>query len=205
MRVGAILGGSLAAVLGIVALFSACSSVTHEKRPGPPASGAKSAAVHTSSARAASSEVADAGPLDADAPATASVPHDCKDPQVAILNHPDGGIVFNNAMTSADAGFIDRSQALLDVLGQQAHAFRCCFDPWVRAHVDEVGTMLLRLTLAPDGGVVKADIDPERSDFEDEPTRACLLGVARSATYPPSPTARETTLEYPLRVGAMGR
>ena len=56
----------------------------------------------------------------------------CSAPISVITNRPDGGVVFNNAMTSADAGSIDRGQAVIDAVAAHTDAFRCCFDAWFR-------------------------------------------------------------------------
>jgi hypothetical protein len=129
----------------------------------------------------------------------------CNDPRAVVLNHPDGGTVFNNALTSADAGFIDRTQGVLDAIANRSQAFRCCFDPWLEQAPSGEGQLLLRVTLAPNGDVSAAEIDSARSDIRNATSVACVLAVARGIDYPPSPTKKETIVEYPFRVGAAGR
>ncbi|MBI4702967.1 MAG: AgmX/PglI C-terminal domain-containing protein [Deltaproteobacteria bacterium] len=132
-------------------------------------------------------------------PASATPLAGCEHPLSVILNHPDGGVVFNNAMTSADAGFIDRTQGVLDAIGGAAQQFRCCLDGWAGRQRGVEATAMLVLLLGPDGTVAKASVDPERSTLKNPTTEACLLAVARRVTYPASPTGKETTVEYPFR------
>ncbi len=125
----------------------------------------------------------------------------CPSPSAQILNYPDGGVVFNNAMTSADAGFLDRTQGVLDAIAAKGQALRCCFEPWLAEAPHAEGRVLLVVALAPDGAVTSAEIQSARSDIENATTRACLVAVARAADYPPSPSHVATTVEYPIRVG----
>jgi hypothetical protein len=61
---------------------------------------------------------------------------------------------------------------------------------------------MLQLTLAADGGVQAARIDPQRSTITDPPTLACITGLARDIAFPPSPSGKATIVEYPIAVGA---
>ena len=106
--------------------------------------------------------------------------------------------MFNNAMTSADAGSIDRGQAVIDALTAQTDAFRCCFDAWFRDHDAVEQRVMLTVELAPDGRLKSATTDPERSTLNDEVVFGCLAAVAGDATYPTSPSGQPTVVEYPL-------
>jgi hypothetical protein len=139
---------------------------------------------------------------------TSPTPHElqqlfaCSEPTAVLLNHPDGGTVFNNAMTSADAGFIDRTRGVLDAIASKKQSIRCCFDPWLRGAPAARGRVLVRLTLAPEGAVTGAEIDSARTDIDNGTTHACLVAVLRGIDYPASPTGKPTTVEYPFVVGA---
>jgi hypothetical protein len=118
------------------------------------------------------------------------------------LNHPDGGVVFNNAMTTADAGHIDRMQRVLDELAARAQRFRCCFDVWGDDHPGEEGELMLIITLSPAGEALEVRVDDERTTIEDQMAQACAMDAASRPGYPTSPTGNTTIVEYPFRVAA---
>ncbi len=122
----------------------------------------------------------------------------CSAPISVITNRPDGGVVFNNAMTSADAGSIDRGQAVIDAVAAHTDAFRCCFDAWFRNHDGREARVMLKVELAPDGTVANTTTDPERSTASDEVVLGCVAAVAGDITYPTSPSGQATMVEYPL-------
>jgi hypothetical protein len=202
-----IVGSSLAAGLFGTAAFGACRTNPADVPPptAAPTSSALIAPGPSAPSGASTSEAsASAAPSPENAAAEAALKaRSCTDPVTAILNHPDGGVVFNNAMTSVDAGFIDRTQGVLDALSQQATAFRCCFDGWLRAHPGAEEKVMLRVVLTGDGQVEDAAVDPSRSSVSDAVTVGCVVGVARDTPYPKSPTGKQTVVEYPLRVAAM--
>lgn len=138
------------------------------------------------------------GPRD-DVAAAAAAALSCADPIAALMGLPDGGVVFNNAMTSADAGLIDRAQGILDALGARDRELRCCFDAWLRTKPDREATALLVVALSANGNVIDANIDDGRTTVDDPVVRACLVMAARAARYPKSPTNSESVVEYPIR------
>jgi len=149
------------------------------------------------------SAIVDAAPSDAELwKAKVLKARHCTAPNTAILNHPDAGVVFNNAMTSADAGFIDRTQGTLDAIAAQAASFVCCLDVWTKLHPSKEGKILLRLTLAPNGDVKQAKVDSHRSNVAEPLTISCVEQVAASIDYPASPSGKQTIVEYPFRFSA---
>ncbi|MCC6524859.1 MAG: AgmX/PglI C-terminal domain-containing protein [Polyangiaceae bacterium] len=128
----------------------------------------------------------------------------CPAPRTLVLNTPDGGVVFNNAMTSADAGHIDRAAGVVAALVASEREFRCCFDAWTTRHPGTVATLMLVVPLAPDGAVTGVRVDPARSTFDDALVAACVTETARSLRYPASPTQSTTTVEYPFDVVLRG-
>ncbi len=210
--VGAVIGAGLAATLS---LASACSGPT-KAPPGPLPAPTKTAlspvAPSASGGAVAAAPVAsDAGTDEADGAtggattAAARAAQRCVDPIGSIVNLPDGGVVFNNAMTSADAGFLDRGQGIIDALVAGAPQFRCCLDPWLRAHPDQEAKVLLRVSLDPSGQVTEATIDSSRSTVVDELAVSCARIVAEETSYPASPSNRPTIVELPLRLVAQER
>jgi hypothetical protein len=195
-----IVGSVLAAGLCGSAAFGACARGTGEPMLPPGGGTAPPPASVAAPVRASGTPEAGAPDRLAAARAAAS----CDQPLTAIVNHPDAGVVFNNAMTSADAGSIDRTRGVLDALAERAHQFRCCFDRWTRSHPDKEHEAMLVVTLDPGGVVEAAHIDATRSTVDDEATTACITLVARETRYPPSPTGKQTIVEYPFRVAAMG-
>jgi len=199
MGTRAVVGMSLVAgMLGTLA-FVACSEALQPEAPPGPAS-----AETTTAAAESNSPALDGQPSATSAPSQpgeAMEPRQCDDPRVDILNHPDGGVVFNNAMTSADAGFIDRTEPSIQALAAKAAEFRCCLAKWVSTHEGEQ-RLMLRVHLAADGRVSESRVDASRSDVDDSATLRCLELAAREARFPASPAGKDTWLEYPLRVRA---
>ncbi|MBI4957015.1 MAG: AgmX/PglI C-terminal domain-containing protein [Myxococcales bacterium] len=128
----------------------------------------------------------------------------CAAPRTLVLNTPDGGVVFNNAMTSADAGHIDRAAGVVAALVASEPAFRCCFDAWTTRHPGTEATLMLVVPLAADGSATGARVDPARSSFDDPLVAACVTETARALRFPPSPTHSTTTVEYPFVVVLRG-
>lgn len=138
--------------------------------------------------------------------ARAEAAQNCSEPSTVLLNHPDGGVIFNNAMTSADAGSLDRGDRVVAALAAQGTRFRCCFDEWMRAQPERKSAeVMLQVLLSPDGRVADAGVDPKRSDVQDALTTTCVVSVASKVEYPPSPRKVATLIEYPLKVGVEGR
>ena len=219
MRPWALLGVAIATAIMAAVLFGACSgggrSQHHEVVPGTgqpslvgrPTESASTQPLPPSSTPPASASAAsrsDAGDaLDAGAQIAAATvdaaPSECHNPTARLLL-PDGGVVFNNAMTSADAGYLDRTQGVLEALGAQADRLRCCFDPWSRDTPGGRGQVLVVLDLEPDGRLRHASVEAERSTISRPDAVRCVLDVVRRAAFPASPTGKPTLVEFPLQV-----
>jgi hypothetical protein len=212
VRTWAVIGFGIAAVGMAAALFGACSGGARMPHSGmasevgrSAASGAPMMPATASTGTPSSTAVGlDAGEaLDAGTAAAAAelgaAPSDCQEPRARLML-PDGGVVFNNAMTSADAGFVDRTQGVLDALGARAARFQCCFDPWARETPGGRGELLLVVDLEPDGRVREATVQADRSTISRPDTVRCVIDVARQTSYPASPVGRPTLVEYPLLV-----
>lgn len=205
MDARALWGAGLATALTASAAFAACGS------PQPHPALAPSAAASAAPSMLGSGVVAQAPSASASAapPATAlaaavAAARACHSPTTQIVNPPDGGVVFNNAMHRKDAGNIDRLQGVVDAVSANANSFRCCFDVWAAAHPATQGTLLLALELGADGAVKEARVDTQRSTVAEEVTVACVLEVAKATAYPPSPAGHDTLVEYPFVVAGAG-
>ncbi|MBW2526033.1 MAG: AgmX/PglI C-terminal domain-containing protein [Deltaproteobacteria bacterium] len=163
----------------------------------------------TSAPTPGGAEPSDAGSPEDAAPSPESGPlsalQRCDEPLARIVNVPDGGVVFNNAMTSADAGFIDRTQGIIDALVGESSRLQCCFGPWAQAHPGAEGKLMLLLDLDPAGRVRRADTVADRSTITHPLAVRCVLDVARRVSYPKSPTDSPTLVEYPFVVAAGAR
>jgi hypothetical protein len=212
VRTWALLGIGIAAAAMAAALVGACSSGGRMPHSGMASGAARVAAgsaptspvAATSPPPASPASGGDAGgALDASTASAAAelgaTPSDCREPRVRLLL-PDGGVVFNNAMTSADAGLADRTQGVLDALGAQADRFRCCFNPWASDTPGGRAELLLVVDLEPDGRVREATVDADRSTISRADTIRCVLDVARQTSFPASPAGRPTLAEVPLLV-----
>ncbi|WP_437959030.1 AgmX/PglI C-terminal domain-containing protein [Sorangium sp. So ce119] len=197
-------------VLVAATLFVACSSGTAP--PSPPESAPPGASPPPASQPAAADPaVADPGaaspgapaPAHADKPAgrgkTPETVEDCKAIASEITNEPpDGGVVMNNAMTSADAGSSDRLQPLVDAIKARRDGFRCCFDLYARKHPGAQGRITWQLKLKPDGTFEEATIVRDKSDVTAPQIESCMEELAKSITWARSPGGKETVLTYPF-------
>jgi hypothetical protein len=219
VRPWTLLGVAIATAIMAAVLFGACSGggrLQHRGvlpgtgQPSPGATPTESASAQpllpnaTPPASGSAASRSDAGDaLDAGAQNLAATvgaaPPECRNPTARLLL-PDGGVVFNNAMTSADAGYLDRTQGVLEALGAQADLLRCCFDPWSRDTPGGRGQLLVVLDLEPDGRLRNASVEAERSTISRPDAVRCVLDVMRRAAFPASPTGKPTLVEFPLQV-----
>jgi hypothetical protein len=210
MHTRTVTGGLIALALCLTAGFAACGRPSEPLPPTAlvPRSAAAAGSVALSPGSAIGQPAESPGPSSSDAgtstpdamAAAVAQARACDAPLSVIANQPDGGTVFNNAMTSADAGHIDRTAGVLEAIAGQAAALRCCFDVWGAQSPTKEGRLVLVLTLAPDGAVRDTAVDAARTDILDPVTVGCVLAVAKSTTFPASPTGRETIVEYPFVV-----
>lgn len=203
-------------VLLAATLFAACSSGTAPPSPpdsaplgasSPPASQPGAAADPGAAAPGAAAPGATdpgaAAPAQPDKPATRrkapETVEDCKVIASEITNEPpDGGVVMNNAMTSADAGSSDRLQPLVDAIKARRDGFRCCFDLYARKHPGAQGRVTWQLKLKPDGSFEEATIVRDKSDVTAPQVEDCMEELAKSVTWARSPSGKETVLTYPF-------
>jgi hypothetical protein len=124
---------------------------------------------------------------------------DCRDLVTEITNEPpEKGVVMNNALTAADAGASDRMKPMIDLIKSKRDGFRCCFDLWTKGHPGESGRVTLRFDLAPDGTLKKAEVKQDESTVHAPELEACMVDLAKSLTYPRSPSGKQTELNYPF-------
>ncbi|MGK3996081.1 AgmX/PglI C-terminal domain-containing protein [Sorangium sp. So ce1024] len=193
-------------VLLAATLFAACSSGTAP--PPPPESAPLGASPPPASQPTAATDQAGGDP-GAAAPVQVNKPaargkapetvEDCKTITAEITNEPpDGGVVMNNAMTSADAGSSDRLEPLVDTIKARRDGFRCCFDLYARKHPGAQGRITWQLKLKPDGTLEEATIVRDKSDVTAPQIESCMEELARSITWARSPSGKETVLTYPF-------
>ncbi|HTN84597.1 MAG TPA: AgmX/PglI C-terminal domain-containing protein [Sorangium sp.] len=204
-------------VLVAATLFAACSSGTTPPSPpesaspgaSPPPASQPTGATESQPSAAAAPGAADQGTA-ASGAAAPSQPaagrkkapetvEDCKAIASEITNEPpDGGVVMNNATTSADAGSSDRLQPLVDAIKARRDGFRCCFDLYARKHPGAQGRVTWQLKLKPDGTFEEATIVRDKSDVTAPQVESCMEELARSVTWARSPSGKETVLTYPF-------
>jgi hypothetical protein len=185
-----LVGAALASGIAAAAGFAACSGGAPSPPKPAPAAPPPTQAGELTAQPPEGGAAGDAG----------AISWSCESPRGAILEAPDGGVVFNNAMTSADAGQLDRGAAILATLGEQSQQILCCFDGWLDEHPGEEAEVLLELLLEADGRVIDAGVTSKR--VADERLTRCLAGLAQATTFPPSPRDSGTLVKYPIRVGS---
>ena len=208
METRTVIGSVMVAGVTATLAFAACRtrSLVTEPTSASTVGGATTPTVSDTTSGAAASASSSGGNQDAGLTPAQKLAADaerasaCSVPRATFLNQPGSGVVFNNAMTSVDAGFIDRTRGVLDALASHSAAFRCCFDSWAQTNPTQPGHLTLVVTLNADGTAEDARVDPARSNMSDPLTDACVALVAQSATYPASPTGKTTLVEYPFHV-----
>ncbi|WP_157906556.1 AgmX/PglI C-terminal domain-containing protein [Sorangium cellulosum] len=209
-------------VLLAAALFAACSSGAapppsppdSAPPPSPPDSApppspppasqpASPGAADPGATAAGAADPGAAAPAQPDRPASRKkapeTVEDCKVIASEITNDPpDGGVVMNNATTSADAGSSDRLQPLVDAIKARRDGFRCCFDLYARKHPGAQGRITWQLKLKPDGTFEEASIVRDKSDVTAPQVESCMEELAKSITWARSPSGKETVLTYPF-------
>jgi len=187
-------GGAFVASTAFVACGTGTRGTTPPRDSAPPSSSPTLSIRHLPAEAHKTAVPATASPVVVNPPEPRLM--DCETPRLKVVSLPDGGIPFNNAMTSVDAGFIDRTQGVLDVLWPLQTRFSCCLG----ARDEGIApSALLVVVLAPDGAVKTADVDAARSSIGANSSAAtCLTQVVREAVFPPSPTSKETIVELPL-------
>jgi hypothetical protein len=169
--------------------FAACSTGS---TPPQPATGPEAVATTTIApiALAPSTETPKGKPAPKDA-------NDCKVVLSEITNMPpDGAVALNNAQTSKDAGATDRLEPLTELIKGKREGFRCCFDVWAKDHPGAQGSVRMVLKLKPDGSLISVDFaDTAGRVAEVEP---CIAELAKTLSYPRSPSGKESTFRYPF-------
>ncbi len=184
----AIFLGLCSATLG----FAACSSgSTPPQAPaGPDGTPSSNTTTVAPLPLAPSSE----GPAGKPAPKTTA---DCKVVLSEITNEPpQGAVALNNAQTAKDAGSTDRLEPLTDLIKSKRDGFRCCFDIWAKDHPGAAGTVKIVLKLKPDGTLTSVSFDDTPARVPD--VEPCMAELAKTLSYPRSPSGKETTFRYPF-------
>lgn len=119
-------------------------------------------------------------------------------PAEAVEAAPEGGVVMNNAQTAADAGKSDRFTPVNDIIKSKRKSFRCCFDIWAKTHPATPAKINFAFELSPDGTLKSASVKKEDSAPVATEIEPCLVEVAKSLTFPKSPSGRDTRFSYPF-------
>jgi hypothetical protein len=204
MRACAASNAALIALLAALLSFAACTSGLPPPSRDPPEPESAPDPVATAAAPQGpathAEPAAPAAPPAADRLRTAA---DCREIAADIVNDaPDGGVVMNNATTAADAGASDRMRPLIELVRGHRDGFRCCFDLWAKDHPGEGGKVVLTLALQPDGALKSAEVDASRSDVRAPEVTSCIVDLARSLTYPISPSGKETVYSHEFQFKA---
>ena len=122
---------------------------------------------------------------------------DCKVVLSEITNTPpDGAVALNNAQTAKDAGGTDRLEPLTELIKSKREGFRCCFDVYAKDHPGAQGSVKMVVKLKADGSVTGVDFDDTPNRVTD--VEPCVAELARSLSYPRSPSGKETKFRYPF-------
>jgi hypothetical protein len=130
---------------------------------------------------------------------TPMTPEDCKELVSDITNDPPaGGVPLNNAMVAKDAGSTDRLEPLTELVRGKRDGFRCCFDLWARQHAGAQGAMKMVLKLKSDGTLTSVTFADTANRVQAPEVEACMGELAKTLSFPRSPSGKETTFTYPF-------
>lgn len=189
--------------------FAACGGSSTSSPPpgsgdsqGSPGSGASDSPGGSASSPGGGSTESPAGselakPEEKKVPQTAA---DCRDLKTDITNEPpSGAVAMNNATAPKDGSATsDRLQPLVDLMKTNRDKFRCCFDLWARKNPGASGRVSIQLKIDPEGKLTSADIAQNDTTVAAPEVHSCILDVAKSLTYPKSPSGKETTYKHPF-------
>ncbi len=119
-------------------------------------------------------------------------------PAEAVAEAPESGVVMNNAQKAADTGRSDRFTPVNDLVKSKRKGFRCCFDIWAKTHPGQPGKVNFAFELSPDGSLKSASIKKEDSAPMASDIEPCMVEVAKTITFPKSPSGRDTRFTYPF-------
>jgi hypothetical protein len=124
---------------------------------------------------------------------------DCKQILSEITNEPPAsGVPMNNATTAADAGASDRFAPMIELMKQKRDGFRCCFDIWAKKNPGASGRVMFVISMDPDGKLKKAFVKQDASGIHAPEVEACMVDLAKTLTYPKSPSGKETEYTHPF-------
>jgi hypothetical protein len=93
-------------------------------------------------------------------------------------------------------------QPLIDLVKSRRDAFRCCFDVWSAKNPGQEGKIQLTWGLKAKGELDRVSVDASKSTLKAPEVEACMIDIAKSLTYPPSPSAKNTVFSYPFEFRA---
>lgn len=184
------------------ATFSACAS----SGTPPQTSDTSNGTAEQSSVPTTSSATADTTSATASSTGAAASPKkqpesaaDCKELKTTITNEPPAGAVaMNNAAAPGDAGASDRLDPIVETIRSNRDKFRCCFDLWGRKNAGGAGRVWLALNLKPDGSIITAETLEKDSTVTAPEVHSCMVDVAKSISWPKSPSGKETKYRHPF-------
>ena len=185
--------------------FAACggSSTSSQTPPGDPqgSPGASESGASDSSGETTKSPGGEAVAEKKEPQTTA----DCKELTSEITNEPPASAVPMNNATAPKEGTdtSTRLQPLADLMKANRDKFRCCFELWARNNRGIGGRVSVELKLDPEGKLTSAEVAKADTTLAPPEIHACILDVARSLSYPKSPTGKETTYKHPFDFKAL--
>jgi hypothetical protein len=198
---------SIVAILGIplVVTFAACAGgspsdgTTPDDKTTSDAKKDDSAAVRKDEPKTDMPDpAATAEPKEAGKPKEPMTTAECVAIPAEAVTDGDAGVVMNNAQTAADAGRSDRFAGVNEIVKSKRKSFRCCYDIWAKTHPKQIVTFKFGFELSPDGTLKSASVKKDESPPAAAEFEPCLVEVAKSITFPKSPSGRDTKFNYPF-------
>jgi outer membrane biosynthesis protein TonB len=179
--------------------FAACGG-SSTSSPPPGSGDSKTEGSPSSGASESTGDTGAGSETKSEPPKQPQTTADCKELKTDITNEPPSSAVPMNNATAPKEGSetSSRLQPLVDLIKANRDKFRCCFDLWARNQVGASGRVSIQLKIDPEGKLTNAEIAQADTTVAAPEVHACILDVARSLSYPKSPTGKETTYKHPF-------
>jgi hypothetical protein len=99
--------------------------------------------------------------------------------------------------TDSDAD--ERSLAVVgEVVKKNRQIVRDCYEAALKKDKDLKGSLTIHFVLDPEGNVMSAELNEERSDIKTPDVVSCAIDLIKSLKFPPSSRGMETVVNYPF-------
>ena len=104
-----------------------------------------------------------------------------------------------SVQADSDSDADERSLAVVgEVVKKNRQIVRDCYEAALKKEPGLKGSLTIHFVLDPEGTVMKAELNEERSDIKTPEVVDCAIGLIKSLKFPPSSRGMETVVNYPF-------